>query len=366
MQKRWTFLSLLLVSVHLESAPVQGAPVRSDTADRQDLGMQEPAVTPDRQRPSRQRLTVAVISDLNRSTGSVRYHRDASVAVKRIRNLKPDLVLSTGDMVAGMQAGLDYRRMWQSFHDTVSDPLAEDGIPFAVTPGNHDASSYLSYRHERRVFVSEWTARKPTVRFHDESHYPLRYSFSVGEAFFIALDATRVGALDKKQMEWVERQLESARSFSVKIVFGHLPLHPFTENRSQEILGDAELEALLNFHEVDLFLSGHHHAYYPGRRGTLRTVSLGCLGSGRRKLLGSSQPSEHSFVYFTIQGGAIVNLEAFRAPDFQAAISRSGLPPRVGFEGHFTFRDDLFVPHIASSTPSSDAQTQWPMSSTQY
>ena len=41
--------------------------------------------------------------------------------------------LSTGDMVAGEKAGLNYQAMRDSFHEVVTLPLAESGIPFAVT-----------------------------------------------------------------------------------------------------------------------------------------------------------------------------------------------------------------------------------------
>ena len=59
--------------------------------------------------------------------------------------LRPDLVLVTGDMVAGQRAGLDYGAMWAGWHRAVTDPLRAAGIPMAVTPGNHDASGYAQY-----------------------------------------------------------------------------------------------------------------------------------------------------------------------------------------------------------------------------
>ena len=48
-------------------------------------------------------LRVVVISDLNGSYGSTSYSKRIPVAIQRIIALKPDLVISTGDMVAGQR-----------------------------------------------------------------------------------------------------------------------------------------------------------------------------------------------------------------------------------------------------------------------
>ena len=108
-------------------------------------------------------LHVAVISDLNDSYGSTTYSRAVGDAVAKIIQLGPDLVLCTGDMVAGQQAGLDYGAMWDGFHEVVSEPLQDAGIPLAVTPGNHDASGYPAFEGEREVYADEWAARRPAV-----------------------------------------------------------------------------------------------------------------------------------------------------------------------------------------------------------
>jgi hypothetical protein len=44
---------------------------------------------------------VVVLSDFNESYGSTRYLAPVDRAVQRVVTLAPDLVLSTGDMVAG-------------------------------------------------------------------------------------------------------------------------------------------------------------------------------------------------------------------------------------------------------------------------
>jgi hypothetical protein len=77
----------------------------------------------------------------------------------------------------------------------------------------------------------------------------------------------------------------------MRIVLGHLPLYGVAEgrNRPGEVLRDGErLREMLEAHGVHLYISGHHHAYYPAKRGNLHLLHSG--GVGPRRLLGSDLP----------------------------------------------------------------------------
>jgi acid phosphatase type 7 len=286
-------------------------------------------------------LRVVVVSDLNGSYGSTTYGAAVHGAVARILDLAPDLVLATGDLVAGQQAGLPYAAMWEGFHAAVSDPLARAGIPLAVTPGNHDASGYAAFASERAIFVGQWLPRRPDVSFVDDSDYPLRYSFVEGPVLFISLDATTIGPLAAEQRAWVAEQLVAAAELPVKIVYGHVPLHPFTQERETEVLADRRLEDLLLEHGVTLFISGHHHAYYPGRHDGVRVVSMPCLGSGPRRLIGDSATSRRGVLLLELSAGGVTSLEALDEPSFTRVIPRASLPARLTHGGVTVTRDDL-------------------------
>ena len=287
-------------------------------------------------------LRIAVIADLNSSYGSMTYTPDVHAAIAAIVEEAPDLVISVGDMVAGQRRGLDYRGMWAAFHAAVSDPLARAGIPFAVTPGNHDGAAGSAFSEERDIFVDEWTRRRPDVRFVDDRHYPLRYSFVMGPAFFISLDATTVGPLDRGQMRWLERQLEHAADYPVRIVYGHVPLYAFAEPKVREVIGDPRLEQLLLEHEVTMFISGHHHTYFPGARGPLRMLAMPCLGTGLRPLLASRRVvTPRAWVMLGVDYAGVYELDAWRSPDFSERIDRASLPDKVGTRRRPITRDDL-------------------------
>lgn len=286
-------------------------------------------------------IRVVVISDLNDSYGSTTYSAPVHDAVSAIVALDPDIVLSTGDMVAGQQGGLDYAGMWAGFHAAVSDQLVAAGIPFAVSPGNHDASAYGGFETEREIYVAQWSARRPDVELVDDASYPLRYSFRVGAAFFVALDSTTVGPLDAEQMAWLDDQLATSDA-PIEIVFGHVPLVPFTVGRETEIIGDPALEQMLEQHGVAMFISGHHHAYYPGRRGNVRHVSMACLGSGPRALIGTATTSARAILLLEIDAdGEVTVLEGLGGAAFDTPIPRTELPESITYGAWTITRDDL-------------------------
>jgi len=290
-------------------------------------------------------LRIAVISDLNGSYGSTRYDSAVDDAVKRILELKPDLVISTGDMVAGQRrphlSRVEVERMWSAFHAHVSDPFAAAGIPLAVTPGNHDGSAYHGFELERRVYADQWLPRKPALEFVDDTHYPFYFAFTAGSVLFISLDATTVGHLPDAQMVWVRQLLEEHGSgFERRVVFSHVPLWPFARGRESEYIGDPALEQLLAEADVDLYLSGHHHAFYPGHKDGIDLVSQSCLGAGPRRLIGTGHKSPHSFTLIELTPDDTL-ITAFRAPGFREPIDWHTLPADIRSAAARLVRADL-------------------------
>jgi len=290
---------------------------------------------------------VVVMSDFNESYGSVNYSTHVDSAVARTIGLAPHLVISTGDMVAGQRLAPALSRgeieaMWRSFHERVSTPLTTAGLPFAVTPGNHDASSGKRFHLEREIYRQQWQDRKPRVAFVDTGTYPFRYAFRVGDVLFAALGATYVGHLSRTGKEWLRDLLKrEGPRFRHRVVFSHIPLWPFTVGRESEVLGDTELEEILHDGRVDLHLSGHHHAYYPGYKDGVRYVSQGCLGAAPRPLLGTTEPGARSLTVIDFDEAGTIRVEAYGGPGYLQRIARSDLPPQISSRWATIVRDDL-------------------------
>jgi len=293
--------------------------------------------------PDEELLRVAVISDLNGSYGSMRYGPSVHRAVKRVIELDPDVVISPGDMVAGQKEGLDYAGMWRAFHRAVSDKLFDAGIPFAPSPGNHDASAYPRHAIERVHYKRAWQYRKPDVPLVDTKHMPFRYAFVMKDTLFVSLDATMARRMKPAHFAWLDALLTKHADVKTKIVYGHLPLYPFARGREGDILNDPKLEAMLNRHGVDLFVSGHHQVYYPGRRGELRMLSVGCLGGGVRDLL-NGEPSMRVITMIEIDSHGIRSIEGYTGDNFDERVPRGTLPFTLGWSPMAIWRDDVGAP----------------------
>ncbi|WP_368667598.1 metallophosphoesterase [Synechocystis sp. LEGE 06083] len=256
--------------------------------------------------PPRGDLRIAVISDLNSAYGSTSYEPEVSKALQLIPSLQPDLVLCSGDMVAGQSPKLtnaQIQAMWDAFDQVVARPLRQAQIPFGFTLGNHDASGALDqnrrfrFQNERELAARYWRnpAHDPGITFLDKSDFPFYYTFSQNGVFFLVWDGS-THRIPPEKLAWVERALASAPAQNAKLrmAIGHLPLYGVAEGRNKpgEVMAKAEqLRALLERYQVHTYISGHQHAYYPGRRGNLELLHTGLLGAGPRALIGQERRS---------------------------------------------------------------------------
>jgi 3',5'-cyclic AMP phosphodiesterase CpdA len=291
-------------------------------------------------------LRVAVISDLNSAYGSTRYEPGVAPAIARLVELHPDLVISTGDMVAGQRLHPPLERpavlaMWAAFHAQVTDPVTAAGIPFAATPGNHDGSAYAGFALERAIYREQWQPRTQGLRFVDRGDFPFHYAFAMGDVLFVSLDATRVGALEPAQRAWLEALLErEGGNYRHRVVFGHLPVYPFAQGRETEVTADHDLERLLQRHGVELYLSGHHHAFYPGYHDGIRHVGQACLGAGPRKLIGDAARSERAVTWLEFDEDG-TRIAALVVPQLERRIDFATLPASIRSRYGTLVRDDL-------------------------
>lgn len=271
-------------------------------------------------------LRAVVISDINDAYGSTGYSRAVTRIVERITGeWRPDLVLAAGDLIAGQATALPdsvVRAMWSAFDETVAAPLRHAGIALVATPGNHDASAYPAHARDRRLAEEYWLgAPRTLVEPLDDTGFPFRYTVRVGSVFIAVWDATtQESSRSGELLDWLRRSLESpeARAARHRIVLTHLPLYAVAEGRDRagELLADGDhLRRLLEGWGATLMISGHHHAYYPGRRGTLELLHAGALGGGPRPLLGDEAPPRRTVTMlgFHMDSIAVTTYEV--APD---------------------------------------------------
>ena len=251
--------------------------------------------------PPHQDFRIVVISDLNSQYGSTKYEPEVEQAIALMSQWQPDLVLCGGDMIAGQKASLtksQINAMWQSFDRHVAAPLRQQQIPFGFTIGNHDGSGAIKdgsfiFEGERDLAQGYWLKHQEELglNFIDRANFPFYYSFRQNDLFFLVWDAS-THKFSSQQLAWIKQTLASdiARQAKTRIAIGHLPLYPIAaaKNKPGEYIAEGEtMRSLLEENQVQVYISGHHHVYYPGVKDKLELLHAGALGQGARQLIES-------------------------------------------------------------------------------
>lgn len=305
--------------------------------------------------PPRKDFRLVVISDLNSQYGSTEYEVEVDEAIALIPQWQPDLVLSGGDAIAGQKASLtkaQINAMWAAFDRHVAAPLRKYGVPFGFTIGNHDGSGAIKdrtliFQQERDLAQAYWQQQQDRLglKFVDRANFPFYYSFEQKEIFFLVWDAS-TDNISQEQLNWVEQALASpaARQAAVKIVIGHLPLYPVAtaKNKPGEYLARGkQLRSLLEQNQVLMYVSGHHHAYYPGKLGKLKLFHAGALGQGARQLIDGTLPPSKTVTVIDLElDPARITYTTYNAETWEV-ISLEQLPAAIPSIDGDILRHDL-------------------------
>src|ERR1700675_1393534 len=146
-----------------------------------------------------------------------------------------DFVLALGDNLYGGHSPSDFEKKFASPYK----PLLDAGVKFYAALGNHDDASERFY--------------KPFNM--NGANY---YSFKKGNVRFFALDSNY---MDPKQLDWLQRQLESAGSDEWKICFFHHPLYSSARKHGPATDLRLLLEPIFVKYGVNVVFAGHEHIY---------------------------------------------------------------------------------------------------------
>jgi Icc-related predicted phosphoesterase len=303
--------------------------------------------------PPRKDLRLVVISDLNSQYGSTEYEPEVSQAIALIPQWQPDLVLCGGDMIAGQKATLTQSQiesMWAAFDEQVAAPLRQQQIPFGFTIGNHDGSGAIQdqtliFQQERELAQAYWQQQPSYLDFVDRGNFPFYYSFRQNNVFFLVWDASTAN-ISPQQLEWVEQTLQTpvAQQASARIVLGHLPLYPVAQTKNQPgeyLAAGKKLRSLLMKNQVFMYISGHHHVYYPGRIDSLELLHAGALGQGTRQLINSELPPRQTITVLDLDLPEMsLSYSTYDATTWQE-ITLEELPPSIPQPDDTIWRHDI-------------------------
>ncbi|MGI8933690.1 metallophosphoesterase [Leptolyngbya sp. BC1307] len=328
--------------------------------------------------PQRGDVRLAVISDLNSAYGSTDYRAEVIKGVAMLPDWQPDIVVCGGDMVAGQSLNLSAREieaMWTAFDEKILAPIRTAGLPFALTIGNHDASSYRNgdpnsgnyiYVLDRQETARYWAGHQSDtdLEFVEAGGFPFYYSFKQNDIFYLTWDASSAN-VPPEQVAWADRALASpaAQSAKLRIVLGHLPMYAVSQRRDRpgEYLNQADaLRQLLERHQVHTYISGHHHAYFPGKAGQINMLHAGALGSGPKSLLNTTTAAFQTLTIMDVFLETASTVYTTYNMNTLEVVDAQSLPRQIVGPNGREFRQDLT---LADFTPTEQAQPYVPSES---
>ncbi len=152
------------------------------------------------------------------------------------RNAFPfDTVLALGDNIYGGHSADDFEKKFAAPYKTLLDA----GVKFYASLGNHDDNSERFY--------------KP-FNMNGENYY----TFKKGKVRFFALDSNY---MDPKQVDWLQKQLQSAGNDDWKVCFFHHPLYSSARKHGPATDLRLLLEPIFIKYGVNVVFAGHEHVY---------------------------------------------------------------------------------------------------------
>lgn len=126
-------------------------------------------------------------------------------AVEKLNLLKPEFVVSVGDLIEGYtQDNTELNQQWDQF-DSIVKKLQ---MPFFYVPGNHDISN--------AAMANKWQQRLGSSHYH----------FVYRDVLFLCLN-TQDGSsrwIDDRQMQYFQEALEANKDVRWILVFMHQPM----------------------------------------------------------------------------------------------------------------------------------------------
>ena len=205
-------------------------------------------------------------------------------AVRKLNLLRPEFVLSTGDLIEGYTADREtINREWDEFEDLIN-PLK---MPFFYLSGNHD--------YTNQVMAEVWRER----------FGPSFYHFLYRNVLFLCLNTQEAAggpggaSILEDQYRFVKNQLEAHRDARWTFVIMHRPL--WLEDSTGYW---KDIEALLDGRNYTVF-AGDNHNYVKYERHGRTYITLATTG-GLSKLRGPNYGEFDGLVWVSMTAGGPV------------------------------------------------------------
>lgn len=207
--------------------------------------------------PAADNFTFVIMADRTGGADQPMFER----AVAEIALLKPDFVVTVGDLIQGYAANDVRAPQW----DSALAVMRRIPCPVYYAPGNHDIGDVESAR-----------------LFFEKTDRPPYYSFDKGNSHFIVLNtalAESYGELDPHQKRWLERDLLSSQGRQHRFVFMHKTF--WLAGAAADPATDPMHQLFKQYHVTAVFC-GHGHSYVSQVIDGIRYAEIGATGANLR------------------------------------------------------------------------------------
>ncbi len=200
--------------------------------------------------------------------------------VQEIERLKPDFVITVGDMIEGYDD--DTARVhneWDEYLEIIK-PLS---MPIYYVPGNHDIWSDLSYEIYRERVAEP------------------NYSFDCGGIHITIMENGRwdkSAQYPEEYLAWIADDLAASQDAAYRLVFVHKPFWEETVSYGRP----DTLHSILKAHHVDAVITGHYHEYFNGIFDGIMYTSIGSSGGGTSP---NAAGMKYHYAWVTVDEGGI-------------------------------------------------------------
>lgn len=213
---------------------------------------------------ARQEFRFAIVAD---RTGDERKGAFEK-AIDSLNRLRPDFVMSVGDLVDGRGVSEPVlRKQW----DEVEEVISRLEVPFFHVVGNHDVwTGFTGMTPARKTSIELWK------ELHGTNTY---YSFTYKRCLFVCLDSMERHdyfpprePLPQHQLDWAASEIERQREVRWTFIFMHKPLD-WTSDRW------LAFERRINKYDYTVFCGDWHNHCTAVRHGK-RYYMIGTTGGG--------------------------------------------------------------------------------------
>jgi hypothetical protein len=209
-----------------------------------------------------------------------------------IKILRPDFVMSVGDLVDGRMPDGEFAgpEVLESRWSEMDNLLRSLELPFFLVPGNNELNTSRG--------LAVWTSRFGRTY----------YRFLYGDVLFIVLNSedppqSKNGNIGEEQLAWLERTLSETDQVRWTLVFLHRPMWLYPGSESWKVV-----QGLLNGRKHTVF-AGHHHRYSRTEIDGSVYYGLAVTGGGHPPTASERDSFDHlMWVTMSEQGPIVANL----------------------------------------------------------